>query len=424
MFRTATWAAFAWFIGWQGDLLLLAAALVTHGAAVAGRRLTHPPTSMVVLATGVAGALAPLAAVRWFPQGIIPGAVVCVMVFACHALSYLLDARRGAADPRRHLVALMYLLQFPVILGGPLSRFPEFATQLASTDVTMASFSYGVRRMLTGVIKLWLIATPLITTGERIFALRVTQLSTGSAWLGAVCAALSAYFVMSGLADIGIGAGRIAGLRYQENFRRPFTAESLREFWRRWNITLIAWLRDYLAFPIAGHAPPAAQLYLLAIAGFIVVGAWHEWRLRLVVWAMYFATWLAFEALAIGDWLPRVPRIVRHLYVLVVVTFGWMILWVIGPGPLLGYVEALLGLSVATALPVSVFLTPGFTVALVSAIFFAGPLVGSISRWRVSVDAATASLLMMLAATGLFIWHLAQLVWRLLFPPPSPRQSR
>jgi alginate O-acetyltransferase complex protein AlgI len=422
LFRAATWAAFAWFIGWQGVLLLLAAAVVTHGAALAGRQLTHRPASELVLAVGAASAVAPLAAVQWFPQGTIPGAVVCVMVFACHALSYLLDVRRGLADPRRHLAALMYLLQFPVILGGPLSRFPEFASQLAVTDVTMASFSYGVRRMLTGVIKVWLIAAPLITTGERIFALRVTRLSTGSAWLGVMCAALSAYFVMSGLADIGIGAGRIAGLRYQENFRRPYTAESLREFWRRWNITLIAWLRDYLAFPIAGHTTPAAQLYLLAIAGFIVVGAWHEWRLRLVVWAMYFATWLALESLVIGTWLPRLPRVVRHVYVLVVVTAGWMILWAIGPGPLLGYVEAMLGLSVPTALPVSEFMTPGFTLALVSAIFFAGPLVGSISRWRVSVDAATASLLMMLAATGIFVWHLGQLVWRLIFP--SPRQSR
>jgi hypothetical protein len=89
---------------------------------------------------------------------------------------------------------------------------------------------------------------------------------------------------------------------------------------------------------------------------------------------------------------------------------------------LLGYVEAMLGLSIATAPSVAEYLTPGFVLALVAALFFAGPLVGSVSRWRVSVDAATASLLMMLAATGMFLWHVVQLVWRLLFP--TPRGSR
>jgi alginate O-acetyltransferase complex protein AlgI len=423
LFRGATWTTFAWFIGWHGVAVLAAAALLTHGAALAIRTLPRDGVaSSLALAAGVAAALAPVAAIHWFPQGIVPHAVVCVPVFACHALSYLFDVRRDAADPRSHAAALLYLLQFPVILGGPLSRFSEFNSQLAHTDVSMASFSYGVRRTVTGVIKMWLIAAPLIGTADQIFGLRVTRLSTGTAWLGAVCTALAAYFVMSGLADIGIGAGRIAGLRYQENFRRPYTADSLREFWRRWNITLISWLRDYMAFPIAGHARPTTVSYVMALAGFVAVGAWHEWRLRLLVWSIYFATVLAVESLAGAALLLRLPRPFRHLYVLIVVTFGWMTLRASGPGPLLGYVEAMLGLSIATAPSVAEYLTPGFVLALVAALFFAGPLVGSVSRWRVSVDAATASLLMMLAATGMFLWHVVQLVWRLLFP--TPRGSR
>jgi alginate O-acetyltransferase complex protein AlgI len=415
------WTAFAWFIGSHALAVLAAAAVLTQAAAVSLRRLP-PSVSAAAFWVGVAAAVAPVVAIHWFPQNVVPRAVVCVPVFVCHALSYLIDVQRRAADPHDHVASLLYLLQFPVILGGPLSRFPDFTSQLSHTDVSMASFSYGVRRMVTGIVKVWLIALPLIATSDQIFGLRVTRLSTGAAWLGAACTALAAYFVMSGLADIGIGAGRIAGLRYQENFRRPYTAESLREFWRRWNITLIAWLRDYLAFPIAGQARPTPVLYVAAVAGFVVVGAWHEWRLRVLLWAIYFASVLAVESLA-GTAVPlRIPRVVRHLYVLLVVTFGWMILRVSGPGPLLGYVEAMLGLSIPAAPGVSEYLTPGFVAALVAAMVFAGPLVGSVSRWRVSVDAATASLLMMLAATGMFLWHLVQLVWRLV--TPTPRQSR
>ena len=147
-------------------------------------------------------------------------------------------------------------MQLPVFPVGPLSRFHEFARQLSRTDVSMGSFSYGVRRIVTGLIKAFLIAGPLGATADRLFALRVTRLSTDMAWLGAVCGALEVYFYVSGFSDVGIGLGRILGFRHQENFRRPYTADSIREFWRRWNITLVTWLRDYLALPIAGHDAP------------------------------------------------------------------------------------------------------------------------------------------------------------------------
>ena len=201
---------------------------------------------------------------------------VGIGVFVCHAIAYLVDVRRGTADPRRHASALLYLVQLPVFPAGPLSRFHEFSEQLSRSEISMGGFSYGVRRIVTGLLKVWAIAGPLGDAADRIFALRVTRLSTDIAWLGAVCAALEVYFLFSGFSDIGIGLGRILGFRYQENFRRPYTADSIREFWRRWNVTLIAWLRDYLSLPIAGHDVPTIGRYLLTVAGFVVVGLWHR----------------------------------------------------------------------------------------------------------------------------------------------------
>jgi hypothetical protein len=99
-----------------------------------------------------------------------------------------------------------------------------------------------------------------------------------------------------------------------------------------------------------------------------------------------------------------------------------MMLRASGPGPLLGYVEALLGLSVVKFGASSVFLTPGFVIAFISAVVFAGPMIGNISRWRVSVDAAAASLIMMLAATGVLIWHAINVLLRVL-PRDASRRS-
>jgi alginate O-acetyltransferase complex protein AlgI len=417
--RILTWGTFVWLIGPVAGALVLAAAIVVQVTAVAlHANRTRSAVAMSVVAVGVGAHLALLmAAARaaewpaWLPVGL--------GVFACHAVSYLSDVNSGVVNPRHHLTALLYVFQLPVFPAGPLSRFSEFQHQLAHTEITMGAFSYGVRRIVTGLIKVFLIGAPLGTVAGRIFALRVTRLSTDAAWLGAVCAALEIYYYLSGFSDIGVGVGRTLGFRHLENFRRPFTADSIREFWRRWNVTLITWLRDYVSLPIAGHDRPTPRLYLLTIIGFLVIGGWHRPTWQVIPWAVYFASWLALEALGLGAALPKLPKVLRHAYVVLVMIFGWMLLRVSGPGHLLGYTEALLGFSVVDFGGSAVYLTSGFVTALVSAVVFAGPLVGWISRWRVSVDAAVASLIMMFAATGILVYHLVNEVRRLFVPTNS-----
>jgi len=422
VFRLFAWATVGWFIGWSGLLVLAVAALMTHGAALLVRALrANPGAARGVLGAAVAFELLLfLSTLRPFTGVAVP---IGIGVFMCHAVSYLVDVHRGVADPREHGAALLYLVQLPVFPAGPLSRFHEFSHQLARSDVTMGGVSYGVRRIVQGLTKVYLIAGPLDSVAGQIFALRVTRLSTDIAWLGAVCAALEVYFYLSGFADVGIGLGKILGFRYQENFRRPYTADSIREFWRRWNVTLITWLRDYASLPIVGHERPTFRLYLATIAGFVIVGLWYRPTLHVLPWAAYMAAWLAIESLGFETLVRRAPRGLRHVYVLVVVLFGWMMIRAAGPGPLLGYTEAMLGLSIVKFGASSVYLTPGFVTALACAILFAGPMVGNISRWRVSVDAATASLIMMLAATGVLLWHAVNGIRRVL-PGEAPKRSR
>lgn len=422
-FRAITWATVGWLLGGKACALLLLVALITQSAA----RVLHACRGQAGLARGVL-ALVIAGHVLLFASTIQSALWPFVLpvgmgVFMCHAISYLVDVHRGVADPRYDGTALLFLVQLPVFPAGPLWRFNEFRQQLKHTDVTMAGFSYGIRRITTGLIKVLLIAEPLRSTAEEIFSMRVTRLSTDTAWLGAVCAALDVYFWVSGFSDVGIGLGRIVGFRLQENFRRPFTADSVREYWRRWNVTLMTWLRDYLALPSAGHDRPTLRLFLATVAGMLIVGAWQRTSLQVVPWAVYFALWLAIEALGFSAVLQRVPRALRHVYVLLVVTFGWMMLHASGPGPLLGYVEALAGLSIVKFGASSAYFTWGFTTAFVCAVLFAGPMVGNISRWRVSVDAATASLIMMLAATGVLMWQAVVGLRRLVSPGDTANRS-
>lgn len=412
-FRVLAWGTIAWLIGLPAAGLLTALALATWVVALAAQQAgLQSPLAKGLLASAVIAHLLLLAATMWpqiWPCGVPAG----FAVFTCLAISYLVDVRRSVVVSTTGLAALPYMVQLPVFPAGPLSRFHEFRQQLARTDVTMASFSYGVRRIVTGWIKVYLLAAPLASTADEIFALPVTRLSTDTAWLGAICAALEVYFYASGFSDVGIGLGRILGFRHQENFRRPYAADSIREFWRRWNVTLVTWLRDYGSLPIAGHDAATMRHYVATVLGFIVIGLWLRTSLHVLPWAVFTATWLAAESIGLGRLMHHLPRVVRHVYVLLIVTFGWMLLRASGPGPLLGYGEAMLGFSIVKFGAASAYLSLGLVTALVSAVVFAGPLVGWISRWRVSVDAAVASLLMMMAATGVLLWHAVAIVRRI-----------
>ncbi len=338
------------------------------------------------------------------------GHPLALAVIACHAVACAVDVQRGRAIVRRPFTVALYLIQFPLLAGGPLVRYAEFNGQLTRRAVGMAAFAYGVRRLVTGLVKLLLISDVLSGPVDRIFSQPAVKTSADAAWFGAVCFALEVYFRFSGYADVAIGIGRMLGFRYPENFRRPFTADSLREFWRRWNVTLITWLRDYLSLPIAGQDRPTPRLYVNIVVGFCLVALWHRLGWMAFACGLFFGTLLAIEGVGFHEVLQRWPKPLRHVYVLTVVTIGWMLLRVESPTAAGAHLAAMFGLIGVAGATVETYLTPMVWLALTLAFIGAGPLVPAISRWRVSVDAGTTSLLMMLAATALFIWRPAAMV--------------
>ncbi len=328
-----------------------------------------------------------------------------LLVVACHAVAFGVDLRRREASARQPLTVALYLIQFPLLVAGPIVRFRDTAAHRARRAAGLGAFTYGVRRVVTGLIKVVLVAGTLAGPANAIFARPPETLGATAAWLGAIGFSLQIYFQFSGYADVAIGLGRMFGLRYPENFRRPYTAGSVRDFWRHWNITLITWLRDYLYLPIAGRDAPTPRLYLNIVAGFMVIGLWHGARGNVLVWSLYSGMWLALEAVGLGAWLERLPRPVRHLYLLVVVTAGWVILRAGSLAGAAGFLRAMTGADGLSAGGAARYLSTGVWIALGTAVLFAGPLVPWISRWRVTVDAATASLLMIITAMALFIWR-------------------
>jgi alginate O-acetyltransferase complex protein AlgI len=362
-------------------------------------------------------ALAMTAAVAMFAiaRAMVPGSVfelAGISVLACQEVAFILDIHAGRATTANPATAWLYLVQFPVLPVGPLIRFQDIDRRwrTLSDAISLGAFTYGMRRLITGLIKVIGIAATLGVPVDAIYKLPASQLSADAAWLAALCFSLQLYFLFSGYADMAIGLGRMLGLRYPENFHRPYLADSMREFWRRWHVTSITWLRDYLGFPMAGRDAPTLRLLPTIVTGFALLGFWYGGGWTVAVWATYSSAFLAFEAVGLGARISFWPRPIRHLYVLMVVTVGWVILRADSVAAAGTMLQTMVGLSGLRHLTAGRFLTLPVWIALIIAIVGAGPLIPWLSRWRVSVDALTAAMVMMISSVSLFLWRGASLV--------------
>lgn len=372
-------------------------------AAIARLREQSPAAARLLLGLVVAGNLTVLIGTRTQSgPSLEPLAIGVVTVLG---MAFAFDVFRGEATLEEPLTAAVALLPLPLLVAGPIVRYREFRTQFSRPVIGMGPFTYGVRRFVTGLCKVTLVAAVLARPVTAIFNRPEALLTMDAAWLGAIAFSLQLYFQLSGWSDMAIGLGRMLGFRFPENFRRPYTAESVRDFWRRWNITLMTALRDYVHLPIAGRDIPAARLFVNLVLAFCLMGLWHGSGWTVVVWGVYSGLWLAFEEAGLGARIARLPRPLRHAYVLFVVGLGWVLLRAESVPAALGFLEAMAGLNWASGVTAHQFMTTVSWIALAVAMIGAGPLIPSISRWRVSVDAATVSVMLMVGATGIFVWR-------------------
>lgn len=249
-----------------------------------------------------------------------------ISFFTFHALSYIIDVYRhkwpAAKNPGD--VAL-YIFFFPQLIAGPILRWSAIAPQLARRVVTREEFAEGVRRFVGGLAKKMIIANTVAVPADKIFALPTDELTLSLAWLAIVCYTLQIYFDFSGYSDMAVGLGKMFGFKFIENFNFPYTAQSIRDFWRRWHISLSSWFRDYLYIPLGGNRCSVWRTHLNLMVVFFLCGLWHGASWTFVIWGIYHGIFLILERTRFGDWIERLPRPLRHLYTLLVVMLGLVI---------------------------------------------------------------------------------------------------
>ena len=310
-----------------------------------------------------------------------------ISFFTFHAISYVVDVyKKNASAERRLSDFALYIMLFPQLIAGPIIRWRDIATQLREREERLADFAYGARRFVLGLGKKVLIANTVGQAADRIFGLPAAELTTPLAWLGLVCYTLQIYFDFSGYSDMAIGLMRMLGFRILENFNYPYIAQSVREFWRRWHISLSNWFRDYLYVPLGGNQRGKARSYANLAIVFLLCGLWHGASWPFVIWGAWHGLFLVAERAGLDRVLARIGRL-RHVYALVAVMGGWVLFRCDTFAHALTYYSALLGQGVGSAVrqPFVAYFDPLLATTLALAVFGSAPIARRLGAWRDAV---------------------------------------
>lgn len=273
-----------------------------------------------------------------------------ISFFVFHSLSYVIDVYRKVATAQRNPFNMaLYISLFPQLIAGPIVRYHEIKDQITQRTESIENFAEGIRRFVTGLAKKMLIANAVAVPADQIFALPASELSIGTAWLGAICYMLQIYFDFSGYSDMAVGLGLMFGFRLPENFNYPYVAKSIREFWQRWHISLSNWFRDYLYVPLGGNRVGSQRVCMNLMIVFLLCGLWHGASWQFIAWGAYHGTFLGAERAFLGKFLETVAAPFRHIYVFFVVLFGWVLFRADNIAHAATYYSAMFGLNKAAS---------------------------------------------------------------------------
>lgn len=249
-----------------------------------------------------------------------------ISFYTFQTLTYALDVYRRDELPLERLSDyLVYILSFPQMIAGPIVRFGRVAHELRKRSETWEDRLHGAYRFGLGLAKKVLIANVLAVHADAAFDGPVEGLSAGLAWSGLLAYTFQIYFDFSGYSDMAIGLGRMMGFHFPENFRSPYAARSITEFWRRWHITLGEFMRNYLYIPLGGNRLGTGRTYVNLVVVFLLSGLWHGASWNFVAWGAFHGAFLVLDRLFLERWLQAVPRGLAAAFTFFVAMLGWVV---------------------------------------------------------------------------------------------------
>ena len=242
-----------------------------------------------------------------------------ISFFTFQAAGYLIDVYRGASEPEKSPVSFgTFLFLFPQLIAGPIVRYHDLAPALhARRRPDGRALDGGMALFAAGLAAKALLANPL---GEAYQAFRAVGSDMGAAWLSLAAYTGQIYFDFLGYSVMAVGIGRMLGFSFPRNFRDPYAATTVTDFWRRWHITLGGWFRDYVYIPLGGSRRGQMRTVLNLLAVWALTGFWHGADWTFLLWGLWYFVLLTAEKFLVKD---RLPRALHRLLTLLSVMLGW-----------------------------------------------------------------------------------------------------
>ena len=257
-------------------------------------------------------------------------------------ISYAIDLYQGKLQKQPKLGDfLLYVFYFPKIIMGPIMRYPDFEAQLKPLRISIAATHEGLCRFVIGLAKKVILANTFAFLFEQISA--NAALSMLSAWIGAFAFTFQIYFDFSGYSDMAIGLSLLLGIRMPENFHYPYMANSIKDFWKRWHITLSTWFKDYVYIPLGGSRRKLPRVILNTFIVWSLTGLWHGASWNFVLWGIYYFVLLMLERYVLGGFLRKCPQTLRILLTFLLVAIGWMLFAFPDLAQMSDYLKAMFG---------------------------------------------------------------------------------
>ena len=236
-----------------------------------------------------------------------------ISFYTFQGLSYIVDVYKKDAKVCRSFVDFAtYVCLFPQLIAGPIVRYTTIEDELKNRTHSFDKFAYGVNRFVVGLAKKVILANNLGMIVD--IMTKSNEKSVLSYWMVAIFFSLQIYYDFSGYSDMAIGLGRMFGFDFLENFNYPFISKSIKEFWRRWHISLSSFFRDYVYIPLGGNRVSRGRWIFNLLIVWSLTGLWHGDSWNFILWGLYFALLLIIENLFLQNILSKLPALIQHIY--------------------------------------------------------------------------------------------------------------
>jgi len=261
-----------------------------------------------------------------------------ISFYTFQLMTYVIDVYRGDAPAQeRYADVLLYAALFHQCVAGPIVRYKSIGAELFGEAPAQNEWGPGVTRFAVGLAKKALLANPCGALADALILPNPTDAAalTGALealrsqsvlglWLGVLAYALQIYLDFSAYSDMAIGMGKMLGLHYPENFNYPYVSGSVKEFWRRWHMTLGSFFADYVYIPLGGNRCSVPRWIFNTLVVWALTGLWHGASWNFVLWGLWYFLLLMLERAFLGKTLLRVP-VLRNVYLLLAVGLGWVL---------------------------------------------------------------------------------------------------